>query len=89
LSAADILGTTVLAARTRDPMVLMIGAVGLGILNRDFYGLLHRRGGIRLAAPGRGLHALHHAAAIAAIPCGLVAHIRRVHGKPGARLVTA
>ena len=57
------------------------GAVGalsaLVVLNRDFYELLTRRLGPVRAVASVGLHAIHHLTAAAAVPAGVVAHLRR------------
>jgi GT2 family glycosyltransferase len=49
---------------------------GLVALNRDFYALLLRRRGPAEAAAGIGLHALHHATGIAAVPAGVLLFLR-------------
>jgi GT2 family glycosyltransferase len=82
LSAATVLATPIVALRARRPVAVVIGAGCLVALNGRFYGLLARRGGPRLAVVGLGLHALHHAAAIAALPLGALEHLR--HGGPRA-----
>ena len=67
-------GAVVLAAITGRPRA---GAALLGsvvVLNRDFYALLVRRGGLRLGVAGVGLHLIHHATAAAAVPAGIAAH---------------
>jgi GT2 family glycosyltransferase len=56
---------------------LALGALGaLVLLNRDFYALLARRRGGAEAVAGVGLHALHHLAGAAAVPAGVVVHLR-------------
>lgn len=49
----------------------------LVVLNRSFYALLARRGGNLEAVAGVGLHAVHHLTAAAAVPVGIVRHVRR------------
>lgn len=45
-------------------------------LNREFYALLARTRGWRVAALGVGLHALHHFTAVASVPAGVLAQLR-------------
>lgn len=52
----------------------------LVVLNRDFYALLLRRRGPAEAAAGIGLHALHHATGIAAVPAGFLLYLREAAG---------
>lgn len=61
---------------TRRPAAAGAGALGLVALGRPFYRLLRRRGGTAEAAAGVGLHALHHLVGVAAVPAGVVAHLR-------------
>ena len=61
----------------RKPAGAVIALGSLVALNRDFYELLDRRQGSHRAAIGVGLHAIHHLTAAAAIPAGVVAHLRR------------
>jgi GT2 family glycosyltransferase len=80
VSALAVGAGLVAAARGRWRAV----AAGLGalvVLNRDFYALLARRLGARQLPLAVALHALHHACGIAAVPLGVVAHIRR-RGRP-------
>jgi GT2 family glycosyltransferase len=65
------------ATAFRRPLLAAGAASVLLAANREFYALLARRGGARLAVPGVGLHALHHAAAAAAVPVGALAYLRR------------
>jgi glycosyl transferase family 2 len=51
-------------------------------LNARFYALLVRRMGAPRAVAGVGLHALHHALALAAVGVGVLAHVRRSHSLP-------
>jgi hypothetical protein len=56
-------------------------------LNLPLYRLLLRRGGVKLAAAGVPLHALHHLAGAAAVPAGLVAFLRAHHESPRGTLL--
>lgn len=61
-------------ARRKLPLV----STALGILmiaDRDFYALLFRRGGVKMAAAGLPLHVLHRLTAVAAIPIALTGHL--------------
>lgn len=58
------------------PRAALACGAGLVALNRDFYALLLRRRGPAEAAAGIALHALHHAAGAAAVPAGIVLHLR-------------
>ncbi len=60
----------------RPPVALAAGGVLLA-LNRRFYGVLRRRLGLRSAAVGVALHALHHLVSIAAVPAGVVVGLTR------------
>jgi hypothetical protein len=61
----------------RRPCGTLLGLVTLGALNWSFYRLLlHRRGRLH-AAVGVALHAVHHVCAAAAVPLGVLAHLRR------------
>jgi hypothetical protein len=73
-AAACLAGVAALA--TRRPLPAAGAAVALLTLNRDFYGLLRRRGPAEAAA-GVGLHVLHHLAAAAAVPAGAIAYAGR------------
>jgi hypothetical protein len=77
-----VVASPVIAVATRRPIVLAVGAGAIGVLNRRFYAFLYRRGGLRLAAGGMGLHAVHHATALSAMPLGVVAHVRRGGATP-------
>ena len=61
----------------RKPAGLALAVGSLVGLNRDLYGLLARKQGPKRAAIGVGLHAIHHLTAAAAIPAGVIAHLRR------------
>ena len=61
---------------TRRPWA---AAVALGVvasLNRDLYALLARRRGWPEAAAGVALHMVHHLCGLAAVPLGVVSHVR-------------
>jgi len=73
LSALTMAGGLV----TRRPRVVLLGTGAMLILNRRFYGLLRRRMGVRGAAAGVGLHAIHHLIGIAAVPVALAKHLTR------------
>jgi GT2 family glycosyltransferase len=73
-AAAVALGAVALARGRRGTAVAALGA--LVLLNRDFYALLLRRQGPTGAIAGVGLHALHHATGIAAVPAGVTVYLR-------------
>lgn len=75
LSALACLGVA-LGVGTRRPPLAVGSALALVALNRSFYGLLLRRRGPAEAAAGVGLHAVHHLVAVAAVPAGVLAHLR-------------
>lgn len=58
-------------------VVVAASQSALVALDAEFYGLLLRRGGIRLALAGIPLHAVHRLTSVAAVPLALAAHIRR------------
>ena len=61
---------------------LLLGAV---LLNRDFYALLLRCGGLRLGGAGVLLHLVHHLTAVVSVPVGVAAHVlEAVRGEPRA-----
>ena len=61
----------------RKPGGVALAAGTLVGLNRDFYGLLARKQGPKRAAMGVCLHAIHHLTSAAAVPAGVIAHLRR------------
>lgn len=65
----------VVGALLRRPRAAAAALLALAGLNRRLYALLARRGGARGAAAGLVLHGLHHLAATAAVPVGLLAHL--------------
>ena len=75
-SAAAALVAAISLAR-RKPAGAVIALGSLVALNRDFYELLDRRQGSHRAAIGVGLHALRHLTVAAAVPAGVIAHLRR------------
>ncbi|MGH3944082.1 MAG: glycosyltransferase family 2 protein [Pseudonocardiaceae bacterium] len=77
-AAACTLGT--LAVLARRPRVAAASVLVLLGLNRDFYALLARRRGPGEAILGVGLHALHHLAAVASVPAGVLVHARERRG---------
>jgi protoporphyrinogen oxidase len=89
LSAATVVATAALLVATRRPAVLVVGVGNLLVLNRRFYRLLARHGGVKLAGAGVALHALHHATAVAALPFGALAHVRRGGATPVPRPLQA
>jgi len=60
----------------RRPRVTMVAAVGVLALNQRFYLLLLRQRGGRGAAAGFPLHVLHHLVSVAAVPVGILLHLR-------------
>ncbi len=71
-AACCALGAAGLLARRPGLTAGML--LSLVALNRDFYVLLARRRGPGEAVLGVGLHALHHLAAVASVPAGLLCH---------------
>jgi len=76
LSAASAL-LAVVAVAWRRPRLAAAAALSLLLLNRSLYVLLWQRRGRREAVAGVFLHALHHLVGIAAVPVGVLAHLRR------------
>lgn len=66
----------VAAVAARRPLAAAAAGGALLALNRSFYALLHRRGGVALAAVGIPLHVVHHLVSIAAALAGGVLHLR-------------
>lgn len=69
-------GATVLAAR-RHPVAAAAAVAGFAALNADLYATIARSRGRAEAAAAVPLHLLHHVSATAAIPAGVVVHVRR------------
>ena len=69
---------------TRRPVLTAAALVAQVALNADLYRLLLRRAGVRRAAAGVPLHALHQLTAAAAVPAGaaLWAFAGRAHAEP-------
>lgn len=65
-----------LGALARRPRVAVASLLATLVLNRDFYGLLARRGGARLLIGGVGLHLVHQLTAVASVPVALALHFR-------------
>jgi hypothetical protein len=82
ISALTVVAAVAGTLGLRRPAPLAAGALTMTWINRRFYGVLYRRGGIRLSSAGIGLHALHHLTALSALPLGLIAHIRRGGSTP-------
>jgi GT2 family glycosyltransferase len=77
-TASVLLGVGALVAGR--PRAALAATSTLLVLNRSFYALLARRRGRLEAIAGVGLHAVHHLTAAAAVPVGLVRHVRRLTG---------
>ena len=78
LSAAAAV-SSVASLLLRRPAAAIGGLSILIGLNRSFYGLLLRRRGPIHAIAGIGLHVLHHLVGAAAVPTGIVMHVRGRH----------
>lgn len=65
-----------LAAALRQPRIAIAALGAMAGLNRDFYALLARRGGIRLLVAGIGLHVVHLLTAVASVPVAVGLHLR-------------
>jgi len=75
--------SAVVALAMRRPLAAAASALGLLALNRRFYGLLERTGGVKLALAGVPLHMLHHLASVAALVTGVAQHaLSHEHGAP-------
>jgi glycosyltransferase involved in cell wall biosynthesis len=71
-------GTSVVlvAGLARRNLRLVLAALAvLAIVDGDFYALLLRRGGLRMAAAGLPLHVLHRLTAVTAVPLALTGHL--------------
>lgn len=60
----------------RRPRAAIASGAALVALNHSFYALLWRRRGPAEATTGVFLHALHHLASLAAVPVGVLLHLR-------------
>jgi GT2 family glycosyltransferase len=67
----------VLAGLARRRILLVGAAAAFLALNARFYAVLRRKRGAGEAAAGVGLHAVHHALALTAVPAGLALHLWR------------
>lgn len=76
LSAAASLALAVSVLRRR-PVLAAGSLLGLVALNRSFYSLLARRRGPAEAVAGVGLHVIHHLTGVAAVPAGVLTHLRK------------
>lgn len=77
-AAASLVGAAALLARR--PALAAAALLALLGLNHDFYRLLARRRGPGAAVAGVGLHVLHHLTAVAAVPAGVLHHLRDRRG---------
>ena len=68
--------TGVAGLLVRRPATALAALLVLLGANRDFYALLVRRRGAAEAVAGVGLHVVHHLTALAAVPAGVVVHLR-------------
>ena len=75
-ASAAACATGVAGLLLRRPAAALGGLFLLLAANRDFYVLLARRRGVLEALAGVGLHAVHHLTALAAVPAGVVVHLR-------------
>jgi hypothetical protein len=82
MTALTIVATPAVALVAQQPAVVLAGAATVAGINHRFYNVLRRRGGLRLAFAGAGMHVLHHLAAVSAVPLGFVAHVRRGGATP-------
>ncbi len=82
--ASAVAAVAVVGALASRRIGLAAAAVGTQVaLNRDLYGLLLRRRGVRGAATGVGLHVVHQLAAAVALVAGLASSARsRQDGTP-------
>ena len=75
-ASAAACATGVAGLLLRRPAAALAALLVLLGANRDFYVLLARRRGVAEAVAGVGLHAVHHLTALAAVPAGVVVHLR-------------
>ncbi|MEX2449191.1 MAG: glycosyltransferase [Solirubrobacterales bacterium] len=64
----------VFATLARRPRTALAAASGVAAINRGFYLLLLRRGGLPLLGAGIALHLVHQLVAVAALPAALAVH---------------
>jgi hypothetical protein len=69
----------------RKPRLALAALAILPVVDRDFYALLLRRGGLKMLVAGVPLHVLHRLTAVAAVPVALACHLldegKRKHGE--------
>lgn len=75
-ASAAAAATAAAGLLSRKPALALASVVAGVALNRDLYGVLLRRRGVRGAAAGIPLHLVHQLAAGAAIPAGLLSSCR-------------
>jgi hypothetical protein len=73
-AACWLLAAAALAARR--PRRALAGVLPVAVLNWRFYALLLRRRGAREAVLGFALHGVHHLAAVASVPAGVVVYVK-------------
>jgi cellulose synthase/poly-beta-1,6-N-acetylglucosamine synthase-like glycosyltransferase len=78
-ASAAVTLVLVVATLSRRPRLALASLLAVLAVNRDFYGLLSRRGGPRLLFGGIGLHLLHQLTAIASVPVSIAVHLRDRH----------
>jgi hypothetical protein len=81
-ASAALCVTAAAALPVRRARLSAAAVAGLVVLNRDFYLLLARRRGQGQAVIGVGLHVLHHLAGAAAVPAGVLLHLRERRQAP-------
>jgi len=74
-SAAASIGC-ITALLARKPKLAGAALALLVFVNRDFYLLLYEKRGLRQVAAGIPLHVLHHLVSVAAVPVGVLQHLR-------------
>lgn len=70
IATLGLFGATI----ARRPRAAVASLLAILALNRHFYALLHRRGGLELLLGGVGLHLVHQLTALAAVPAALATH---------------
>ena len=85
-AGSSVVGVGALA--TQRLLLALLVPLLLLALNRRFYALLLRRGGLLVLAAGLPLHALHHLTGVAAVPLGIAAHFGKAKAPAAARLPT-
>ncbi len=69
----------------RRPDTALTALLAMLVLHHDLYALVARRAGAAGAVAGVGLHAIHHAAAVASVPIGLIAAVAAGDHRPAHR----